>query len=191
MAGADAAREAAKAVRPTARNVAALRRVGDHALRGGSRGAATIGVVSQRLRPRVLVAPAATHGSVARVVGRGGLAVGAGFVAAEVLSSFRAEGRLGRRTRRVAGRGVGGLAGAVAGAKLGGGVGAAVGTAILPGAGTVVGGFVGAVGGAFIGSAAGQRLGGRLADTGERVGRNAGAVADAVRGAVSALNPFD
>lgn len=206
-------REAAKAIRPTARNAAALRGIATHGLRGASRGAATLGVVSQRLRPAALAAPVATQGGVARALGRAGLAVGAAFVAADVVSSYRREGGFGPETRQVAGRGVGGIAGGVAGAKVGGALGAAIGTAILPGVGTVIGGFVGAVGGAFAGSAAGQWVGARVVDAGEWVADRAGdavdavgeaadaardavgdaaeAVGDAVNDAVSALNPFD
>lgn len=211
--GSDLAREAAKAIRPTARHAAALRGIATHGLRGADRGAATIGVISQRLRPAAIATPVATRGGIARAVGRAGLAVGAAFVAADVVSSYRAEGGFGPQTRQVAGRGVGGIAGGVAGAKVGGALGAALGTAILPGVGTVVGGLVGAVGGAFLGSAAGQRLGGRLVDAGEwiadhagdaaeAIGDAAGAVGDAVGHAAevvgeaigataSALNPFD
>lgn len=184
-------REAVKELRPTARNAAALRRIGDHALRGASRGAATIGVVSQRLRPTALATPAATQGGVARVLGRAGITVGVGFVVADVVASFRQEGGFGRNTRQVAGRGVGGLAGGIAGAKVGGALGAAIGTAILPGVGTVVGGLVGAVGGAFLGSAAGQWVGGRVVEAAEWIGGNAGAAVeaagDAVEGAVGAV----
>ncbi|MCW2920868.1 MAG: hypothetical protein JWL76_742 [Thermoleophilia bacterium] len=130
-------------------------------------------VAHARLTPHALTTRTATAGRLARTVGRGGVGISAALAAANVVSTYRAEGHVGTRTRHAAGRGVGGVAGGLAGAKLGGALGATIGTAIAPGIGTAIGGGIGAVTGAIVGAHLGSHAGDAVVSAGEHVAHTA------------------